>query len=113
MRVNYSARIVCVALLAHFSSVSSFSAPSGPSNTGNGPPKGGPPADTRVQRVLDATFNTAFSALYLFDRSGMKDSSKNLRVLWTRALLDKQGRLDDPVAYKVRRFSQTVNISKP
>lgn len=62
---------------------------------------------------MDATFNTAFSALYLFDRSGMKDSSKNLRVLWTRALLDKQGRLDDPVAYKLLPKGTRRIISRP
>ena len=65
-------------------------------------PSSQPPPPTRIQRLLDTTFNIAFSALYAFDTTGTKDSYKNLRVLWTRALLNKQGRLIDSVAYEVR-----------
>jgi methyltransferase (TIGR00027 family) len=39
-----------------------------------------------------------FSLLHLFDDSGIVDSSKNLRVLWARALLHHAGELEDPVA---------------
>ena len=101
--INIVTMNVIFTLLALIVSAEAFSAstpPPGAPPTSKGPP-GAPPPPTRVQRVLDATFNAAFSGLYLFDRSGVKDSSKNLRVLWTRALLDKQGRLEDSVAFQL------------
>jgi len=63
-----------------------------------GGPRGGPPPPTRSQKILEKVFGAAFPLLYLGDRSGIRDSSKNLRVLWTRALLHSLGRIDDPVA---------------
>lgn len=65
-----------------------------------GPPqaKGGPPAQTRAQKVLEVAFDAGFKLLYLGDDSGIRDSSKNLRVLWTRALLNSLGKINDPVA---------------
>ena len=35
------------------------------------------------------------------DDDAVKDSSKNLQVLWSRATLAKNGELDDPVALKL------------
>jgi methyltransferase (TIGR00027 family) len=66
-----------------------------------GPPgsKGGPPAQpTRIQKILEGAFDVGFKCLYLGDDSGIKDESKNLRVLWTRALLNSLGEIDDPIA---------------
>jgi methyltransferase (TIGR00027 family) len=63
-----------------------------------GPPQGGPPPPTRVQKVLEIAFEAGFKLLYLGDDSGIKDSSKNLRVLWTRGLLNSLGKIDDPIA---------------
>ena len=42
-----------------------------------------------------------FKLLYLGDDSGIRDSSKNLRVLWTRALLASMGYIKDDVAYEL------------
>ena len=46
----------------------------------------------------DAATNSAFSFLHAFDDCGIKDSSKNLRVLWVRALLNQNGSIKDDVA---------------
>ena len=43
---------------------------------GGGPPPGNP--------LLEKAFDLAFKLFYLGDNSGIQDSSKNLRVLWTR-----------------------------
>lgn len=43
----------------------------------------------------------AFDLLYLGDEIGLQDSSKNLRVLWTRAILDRLGEIDDPIAFEL------------
>ena len=108
---------VIFTLLALIVSAEAFSAstppPSAPPTSSKGPAGATPPPPTRVQRVLDATFNAAFSGLYLFERSGVKDSSKNLRVLWTRALLDKQGRLEDSVAFQLLPRGTRRIISGP
>ena len=48
--------------------------------------------------ALDSFTGVVFSLLHLVDDSGIVDSSKNLRVLWARALLDHAGELEDPVA---------------
>ena len=63
-----------------------------------GPPRGGPPPRTPIQKVLDVVFEAAFTLLYTFEPDGMLDSSKNLRVLWVRALLAASGELHDDVA---------------
>ncbi|KAL1510607.1 hypothetical protein AB1Y20_006908 [Prymnesium parvum] len=73
----------------------------GPPVSGGGPPaggRGGPPPRTPVQQLLDNLFDFSFTLLYAFEPEGMLDSSKNLRVLWVRALLAASGRLDDPIA---------------
>jgi methyltransferase (TIGR00027 family) len=79
--------------------------PGGPPQSKGGPPgggppqsKGGPPAPTRAQQILEAALDVGFKLLYLGDDSGIQDSSKNLRVLWTRALLNNLGKIDDPIA---------------
>ena len=46
----------------------------------------------------DAITGAAFSVLHAFDDCGIEDSSKNLRVLWVRALLAQRGEIDDDVA---------------
>lgn len=66
--------------------------------SGGGPPRGGPPPQTFAQKLLDQVFEGAFKLLYAFEPDGMLDSSKNLRVLWVRALLAASGELDDDVA---------------
>jgi hypothetical protein len=48
--------------------------------------------------VSDAVTGGIFSLLHLQDETGIQDASKNLRVLWARALLHASGKLDDPVA---------------
>ena len=79
---------------------------------GGGPPrgpppgvKGGPPGGPPKQRdetnaVVDAAVDALFSLLYLGDDSGAADSSKNLRVLWTRAVLSGRGIIDDAQAFE-------------
>lgn len=48
--------------------------------------------------VSDAVTGFAFDFLHAFDENPIADSSKNLRVLWVRALLNQVGRIDDPIA---------------
>jgi len=63
-----------------------------------GPPGGGPPPQTKGQKLLEKVFDVGFQLLYLGDDSGIRDSSKNLRVLWTRALLHSLNKISDPIA---------------
>ena len=55
-----------------------------------GPPQGGPtggggpPPQTTAQKLLEKGLDIAFNFLYIGDDIGLQDSSKNLRVLWTR-----------------------------
>uniref|UniRef100_A0A7S1Z823 Rieske domain-containing protein n=1 Tax=Ditylum brightwellii TaxID=49249 RepID=A0A7S1Z823_9STRA len=46
----------------------------------------------------DAVTGVLFSLLHAFDDCGIADSSKNLRVLWVRALLNHKGKIKDEVA---------------
>jgi methyltransferase (TIGR00027 family) len=48
--------------------------------------------------ISDAATGAAFSLLHLADDTGVQDSSKNLRVLWVRALLNQKGLIQDDVA---------------
>lgn len=48
--------------------------------------------------VLDSAFSWVFGALHVVDDTGIQDSSKNLRVLWARAVLAANGEIDDKVA---------------
>jgi len=48
--------------------------------------------------VTDSFTGGLFKLLHAFDDCGIKDSSKNLRVLWVRALLDYRGKIKDDVA---------------
>lgn len=49
--------------------------------------------------ILSDTFTgLAFSLLHAFDPDPIGDSSKNLRVLWVRALLNQRGDIKDKVA---------------
>lgn len=72
----------------------------GPPGTG-GPPGGGPGGPPPQNELLESAFEVAFSLLYVGDDSGIRDSSKNLRVLWTRALLASLGKIQDPIAYEL------------
>ena len=54
-----------------------------------------------VGQAMDAMFSGIFGLLHLFDESGVEDASKNLRVLWARALLDYAGEMDDKIAYEL------------
>jgi len=71
--------------------------PRGP--PGGGPPGGGPPPQTKAQKLLEQGLEVAFKLLYLGDEVGLKDSSKNLRVLWTRSILNRLEKIDDPIAF--------------
>ena len=70
-----------------------------------------------AQKVLEQVFEVAFKLLYLGDESGIRDSSKNLRVLWTRALLNTLGKIEDDIAYELlpsscrRAFDLPSNVS--
>eukprot|EP00534_Pseudo-nitzschia_fraudulenta_P001309 CAMPEP_0201117616 /NCGR_PEP_ID=MMETSP0850-20130426/1602_1 /ASSEMBLY_ACC=CAM_ASM_000622 /TAXON_ID=183588 /ORGANISM="Pseudo-nitzschia fraudulenta, Strain WWA7" /LENGTH=415 /DNA_ID=CAMNT_0047382081 /DNA_START=122 /DNA_END=1366 /DNA_ORIENTATION=+ len=72
-----------------------------PGGGGGGPPGGGPPPQTRAQKLLEVGLDFAFEVLYFGDDIGLQDSSKNLRVLWTRAILNKLEKIDDPIAFEL------------
>ena len=76
--------------------------PRGPPPGVKGGPPGGPPKKQRDETnpLVDAVVDALFSLLYLGDDSGAADSSKNLRVLWTRAVLSGRGIIDDPQAFE-------------
>jgi methyltransferase (TIGR00027 family) len=66
-----------------------------------GPPTG-PPTGTAAPGGLETFFDRSWPILYAFDKEGkLRDSSKNLRVLWTRALLANLGKINDPIAYNL------------
>lgn len=48
--------------------------------------------------LSDAATGIMFAFLHAFDPDPVRDSSKNLRVLWARALLNTMGMIDDDVA---------------
>lgn len=75
-----------------------------PPGTPGGPPSGtggGPPTGTKAPAWLENLFELSFSLLYALDDSSTRDSFKNLRVLWTRALLHTLGKIEDPVAFEL------------
>ncbi len=70
--------------------------------------------DQNIFGVLsDKATNDIFSLLHLNDRSGIKDSSKNLRVLWVRALLNNFGMIDDPIAEMLLPSSTSSFVTSP
>jgi len=78
-----------------------------------GPPKGGPPPGAPVPNpVLDALFEFGFGLLYAFEPEGQLDSSKNLRVLWVRALLASLGKIEDDVAFELLPASSRWVVGK-
>lgn len=89
--------------------------PQGPPPPGGGPPsrKGGPPPTTAGQEFLEEFLEVAFKFLYLWDDSGVVETSKNLRVLWTRALLSNLGMIDDDVAYDLLPRSTRAIVKAP
>ncbi|GMH87648.1 hypothetical protein TL16_g10921 [Triparma laevis f. inornata] len=62
-------------------------------------------AEVEEQNVFgqfsDAVTGSIFALLHLNDNVGIKDSSKNLRVLWVRALLNNYGEIKDDIAEKL------------
>jgi len=64
-------------------------------------PEDGAASQSELGYAADAVTGALFSVLHFGDDSGIEDSSKNLRVLWARALLHEAGELDDPVAYEL------------
>jgi len=52
-----------------------------------------------VANILDKVGEDVLTVLHLFDDKAVQDSSKNLQVLWSRAVLAKNGELPDPVAF--------------
>ena len=75
--------------------------PPGPGRPAAAPPSG-PPKSKQVE-LVNELFDKVFPLLYSFSplRSSTLESFKNLRVLWTRALLNSVGELDDDVAYEL------------
>mmetsp|Transcript_3185 Transcript_3185/g.8791 ORF Transcript_3185/g.8791 Transcript_3185/m.8791 type:complete len:312 (+) Transcript_3185:418-1353(+) len=51
--------------------------------------------------VSDTVTGIIFNLLHAFDECDIKDSSKNLRVLWVRALLNYRGKIQDSVAQEL------------
>ena len=78
------------------------SVPSSNPSTG-GPPSGIKPAGPPPPSLADRVFDVTFPILYTFSplRSTNLESFKNLRVLWTRALLNARKEIDDPIAYRM------------
>ena len=54
-----------------------------------------------VANTLDALAEVTLAGLHRWDDEAVQDSSKNLQVLWSRAVLAKIGELDDPIAYQL------------
>jgi len=52
-------------------------------------------------KFADAVSSAFFSVLHYDDNLEIKDSSKNLRVLWSRAFLNHVGSMDDDIAYQL------------
>lgn len=52
-------------------------------------------------KFSDAVSAAVFSALHYDDQLGIQDSSKNLRVLWSRAYLNHVGTMKDDIAYQL------------
>jgi len=86
--------------------------PPGAGPPGGGPPGGGPPQKSAIDLALDAAFEGAFNLLYASEPEGKLDSSKNLRVLWVRALLASLGKLDDDVAFDLLPRSSRWLVGK-
>lgn len=51
-----------------------------------------------VANILDVVGEVVLAQLHAFDDKAVQDSSKNLQVLWSRAVLAKNGELADDVA---------------
>ena len=106
LQPQLTARLRCNALRAEPGGpppgVATGGPPRGPPPGVKGGPPGGPPKKQRDETnpVVDAAVDALFSLLYVGDDSGAADSSKNLRVLWTRAVLSGRGIIDDPQAFE-------------
>lgn len=60
-------------------------------------------------KFADAVSSAFFSVLHYDDKLEIKDSSKNLRVLWSRAFLNHVGSLDDDIAYQLCRPAHVIS----
>jgi hypothetical protein len=54
-----------------------------------------------VATASDAVAAATLAGLHAWDDKAVQDSSKNLQVLWSRAVLHKNGQLDDPYAIQL------------
>ena len=54
-----------------------------------------------VANGLDKLAEVTLAALHSQDDKAVQDSSKNLQVLWSRAVLARLGELNDPIAYQL------------
>lgn len=54
-----------------------------------------------VATASDALAAVTLAGLHAFDDKAVQDSSKNLQVLWSRALLANDGQLNDDIAYNL------------
>ena len=54
-----------------------------------------------LAQLTDAWAGLALAQLHAFDDKAVQDSSKNLQVLWSRALLAHNGQLQDPIAFQL------------
>ena len=81
--------------------------PGTPGGPPRGPPGGPPKQRDETNAVVDAAVDALFSLLYVGDDSGAADSSKNLRVLWARAVLSGRGIIDDPQAADIAILAAT------
>jgi len=54
-----------------------------------------------LAKLTDAWAELALAQLHAFDDKAVQDSSKNLQVLWSRALLAHNGQLKDPIAFQL------------
>ena len=69
-------------------------------------------------KFADAASASVFAALHYDDHLGIKDSSKNLRVLWSRAYLNHVGAMQDDIAFdllppKTRNFIKVLPRNGP
>jgi len=71
-------------------------------------------SDQNIFGVLsDKATGLAFDVLHAFDDDPIQDSSKNLRVLWVRALLNQRGLIDDPISVPSFYLPLLEDLSQP
>jgi O-methyltransferase involved in polyketide biosynthesis len=63
-------------------------------------------------KIFDRGGEDTLKVLHAWDDKAVKDSSKNLQVLWTRAVLAKNGELPDDIAFKLLPRSTRDVVTK-